>query len=140
MNAAQIETGAANQASIDELRASAAHKKLVQFHVGASGSDYAPCLDKTSFVNALAAFLIGAGDLAFFGCGPWHSAIGWPALRDAVWHDEYDKPLGAPLGDAKLVNGSYTRVFASGTTVTLDTRSWQGKIAWAKWGESVELV
>ena len=36
-----------------------------------------------------------AGEQSYFACGPWHSALEWPALRDHVWHPEYEKPLGA---------------------------------------------
>ena len=36
-----------------------------------------------------------AGEQSYFACGPWHSALEWPALRDNVWHPEYEKPLGA---------------------------------------------
>ena len=49
------------------------------------------------------------------------------------WFEIYDLPLGAPLSDAKLgADGVWRRSFAAGTNVTMDTKTNNGTIAWAK--------
>ena len=53
------------------------------------------------------------------------------AIVSQVWHEEYDRPLGAPLGEATLVGGIYARLFASGTRVTYNASSDVGAIQWA---------
>lgn len=72
----------------------------------------------------LAAFLIAAGKYSYYMCGSFFGAT-------PTWHPVYDLPLGAPLADAKLENGVYTRAFASGTFVTYNTTSESGTIQWA---------
>ena len=133
LNSAQLESGCPELSSFQALRDNAANGKLVQFHVGASASSYAPCADQTQFIGNLATFLVGAGDHAYFGCGPWHTDIGWPALKRAVWHDEYTYKLGKPLGDAVRRGQLLTRKFASGTVASVDTstKPWTGSIKWA---------
>lgn len=72
----------------------------------------------------LAAFLIAAGEYSYYRCGGW-------GHTDVPWYPVYDKKLGAPLGDATLKNGVWTRAFASGTKVTYDTTAEKGSISWA---------
>lgn len=118
VNSAQIEAGGPNQYSLNALRDAAANDKLVQFHIEFGypagpppdfANSYKFCHNKTMFTNALATFLIGAGEHAYFGCFPWHSDIQWPALKTAVWHEEYDRPLGKPLGPAIQTEGGMWR-------------------------------
>ena len=53
------------------------------------------------------------------------------------WSDDYDRPLGNPLGPATNITGpagnatGLRRSFASGTQVTFDMDSRQGHVAWA---------
>ena len=69
-------------------------------------------------------------------CFPWRSDIAWPELRGAVWHEEYDRPLGPPRGAATLLPDGKTlrREFASGTVVTLDTSTqlFSGRFEWGE--------
>eukprot|EP00117_Sycon_ciliatum_P010254 scpid73363/ scgid12223/ len=58
-----------------------------------------PC-NVTVFNTTLAAYLIGAGQYAYYGCTSGFSLeSGW--LR---WFPEYSKPLGAPLSVAKTIS------------------------------------
>ncbi len=43
----------------------------------------------------------------------------------------FERPLGKPVSDAVKKHGVYHRSFASGTTVTFDTSTNKGKVAWA---------
>ena len=54
------------------------------------------------------------------------------------WSEDYDKPLGKPLGPATNITGNsgstttgLERSFESGTKVTFDLESGTGHIAWA---------
>ena len=55
-------------------------------------------------------------------------------LGETPWLPEYDYPLGEPLGEAKASpdNRTFSRAFASGTTVRLDLRTRSAHIAWAR--------
>ena len=76
------------------------------------------------FAFTLAAFLIAAEDTSFFGF-----SRGW-YYNGTTWHDEYDKKLGKPLGDAqKKNNGVHVRRFA-GAVVTLDVAAHRGTVDW----------
>jgi hypothetical protein len=80
------------------------------------------------FLFSLASFLIAASDSSFFG----YSA-GW-YYNGTTWHAEYDKPLGAPTGLAKRGEGAsnmtWSRRFASGTTVRVDVLKHAASIVW----------
>ena len=80
------------------------------------------------FEFTLAAFLIAASDSSFFGYSD-----GW-YFNGTAWHSEYERPLGAPVGPAAagtgLKNMSWSRQFASGTTVELDLLHKTGRIHW----------
>lgn len=76
----------------------------------------------------IAAFLIGAGEYAYFGCGRWNGTK--DDTMPFTWRPEYDKPLGFPKGLAKYSNGVWTRLFASGTEVTFDAKNNKGTIKW----------
>ena len=63
----------------------------------------------------VAGFLVAAGQHSYFGCGDWFYSGG------PLWFsDYYDKPIGNPLGPAKVESKVWTRSFASGTAVVLD--------------------
>ena len=80
------------------------------------------------FLFSLAAFLVVATDSAFFGYSD-----GW-YYSGTEWHDEFERPLGAPLANALqgagLLNMTWTRAFASGTNVTLDVANHAATIVW----------
>jgi len=84
--------------------------------------------------SSLAAFLIGAGENAYYHCAlAWHSEESWPDVPDTWldWLPEYDMPLGEPLGLATKQGAIWTRSFASGTRVEFNSSSNQGSIHWA---------
>lgn len=96
-------------------------------------ASYKPGSTGASFETQLASFLIGAANGMFFGAGSWTCDH---THREGVsWHDEYDRPLGAPLGNA-TVSGprrqTWTRRFAFGTNVTFDAGTGKGAIAWGR--------
>ena len=118
----QIEFFHPNNDSINELMLGVTNGKVMQAHVPVQ-------VDCTGdLTNYLAAFLIGAGDYSYFGCGKWNT------IRDdktaMTWKPEYDKPLGAPRGPAIYNNGVWKREFAKGTSVMFDTTSNTGTIQW----------
>ena len=89
----------------------------------------------------LAAFLIGMGHGSYFGAGKgWHGSGAtacWTWLH--IW-DEYKKPLGKPIGDAVVVQGSpplavWTREFATGTHVLFNGTRAPNRYSWT-WRES----
>jgi hypothetical protein len=79
------------------------------------------------FNTTLAAFLLGAGDNAYYGATFQHgegAAPGDKGWSEPAWdgvRPEYTRKLGAPLGPAKLdaATGVQSRHFKSGTYVTL---------------------
>jgi len=83
----------------------------------------------------IAAFLVAAGQHSYYMCGGWGAG-------SVEWFDEYDLPLGEPLGNAMLDDdGVYHRSFAKGTVVSFDTKSDTGKVQWAKASDrGVEVV
>ena len=79
----------------------------------------------------IAAFLIGAGEYSYFGCGDWYAE--GDNTKPLTWRPEYDKPLGAPKGPVQYRSNAgiiWTRSFASGTEVTFDTKRKKGTITW----------
>jgi hypothetical protein len=85
--------------------------------------------DKCTWSNiehGLAAFLIGAGEKAFFSCGESWEFGSW-----VQWFDQYDYPLGKPVADGvKGKDGVWTRAFQSGTKVRFDPMTKKGSITW----------
>ena len=80
------------------------------------------------FIKNISAFLIGAEKYSYYGCSTnWYIEPDW-----IVWHEQYDKPLGAPIGQAILSDDLYTRSFESGTKVTFNITSNVGTIDWAQ--------
>ena len=100
------------------------------------------------FSDALAAFLIGAGDSHFIGKGFWDDIPSLGGLPDFAdhWDSTFDRPLGPPLGPATYVGrqatyGQWTRRYTSGTEVTstwtanaADPTKWVGTIRWETQG------
>ena len=121
VKAVQIETFKPSNRSIAALMLGAQVGQVVQTHVPGKCS-----VDLTDY---MAAFLIGAGEYSYFGCGGWN-AEGNDTMP-LMWHPEYDKPLGTPKGPAKYASGVWTRSFASGTNVTFDTSKNKGTINWS---------
>jgi len=83
----------------------------------------------------VAGFLVAAEEHSYFGCGPWYEPVEGPQ-----WHDMYDRPLGKPLGSAKVVGDVWTRSFASGTNVTIDFDHHTASIQWADQNERGALA
>ena len=123
VKAVQIEGFRASNNSIQSLLLGAQVGQVMQAHVPVN----VPCSgDLTDYI---AAFLIGAGEYAYFGCGHWYAE--GDDTTPLIWHPEYDKPLGAPKGPAQYNAGVWTRSFASGTEATFDTKTNKGTINWA---------
>ena len=117
---AQIEFFSASNASINELMIGVKNKKFVQAHISERCTN-----DLTDY---MAAFLIGAGENCYFGCGNWDTTG-----NDTVpfmWHPEYDKSLGEPKTPATYKDGIWKREFMSGTEVTFDANRKKGTIVW----------
>lgn len=77
----------------------------------------------------VAGFLVAAGENSYFGCGPWYEPSG--PDQGPHWFEVYDKPLGAPLGPASVVNKVWRRSFESGTNVMVDFNHMNATIQWA---------
>jgi len=133
VSATQIESFAADEDSIILLNQSAALGKLVQAHAGYS-EDSSDNHCSNNVEQALAAFLIGARENSFFGCSrSWN--VDTDPVAD-VWHEEYDRPLGAPTGFAVKNGDVWTRTFSSGTVVTFNAANSTGHIAWSTSGNA----
>jgi hypothetical protein len=129
--AMMVEDFTATEKCITTLQTLATRGLTVQAHAGnyPAGNQ---CVDGDT--NALAAFLIGAGDYHYYHCaGQWSSSGEWPVVKDAWldWLPEYDYKLGAPLGLALKQASLWSRSFASGTRVEFDSSTGNGTIYWA---------
>ena len=104
--------------------------QVVLLHGEVNNAVRDPAALAADFEFALAAFLIASSDTAFFGYSD-----GW-YYNGTTWHPEYDRTLGAPTALAKqgagTANMSWSRAFASGTTVELDVLRRTATINWAK--------
>jgi hypothetical protein len=91
-----IEDFAGSETCIEMLRSATERGLTVQVHAGdlPHGNN---CTHGDT--NALAAFLLGAGDYTYYQCG-WDCDSRWPAVPASCldWLPEFDMPLGAPLG------------------------------------------
>ena len=118
---------------------------------GKKGKKVNQCINGDT--NAMAAFLIAAGEYSYYHCSgdtlpcgtKWSSCQHWPNTGGKdYWLDwllEYDYPLGAPLGSAQKTPSKssssgkglhlWTREFATGTKVAFDAGSGNGTISWA---------
>lgn len=126
-NAVSIEFFTPKQ--IPLLMSLAATKTFVEVHAYI-GDDVA------LFNTTLAAFLVAHGENSYFGAGnTWDTCESWLVPYQIA---EYQKPLGAPKHDAKVVNGTkattYSRAFGSGTHVVLEVPfSAKGSLASCVW-------
>lgn len=114
-----IEGFDANNGSIMQLLTATKNGRGVQAH-SAHG-----CEDVN--VDIVAAFLVGAGPHAYFGCGPWSSS--WMRTPiESSWLKFYDYPLGEPQGPATVSGRVYTRKFGEKVIATFDCSTNTGKI------------
>jgi hypothetical protein len=129
-----IEGFGPSEQRIVQLQVLAKAGKLAKAHYSVGGAG-AGCLDPAVVEHAMAAFLIGAGENAFFSCaagwtgrGPDGSIAPWVA-----WLPQYDRPLGTPVADGvkNSSTGVWTRSFRSGTKVFFDGHTARGQICWA---------
>ena len=100
---------------------------LVEAHTGARAGQGICHSDENSLegIADLAAFLLAAQEYSYFGCSSWEDVPTWPAV--------YDKPLGAPLGQATQdSDGTWHRNFARGTKVSLNYNKKTANIEWGK--------
>jgi hypothetical protein len=75
----------------------------------------------------LACFLIGTGEHCYF-CYTW----GWlPEYGTFDWYPDFDRPLGAPKGDAVQTDWTFPRDFEH-ASVFVDLENRIGKIDWRK--------
>ena len=123
VKAVQIEFFKPNNDSIVELMLGVEVGQVVQVHVPVY-------LDicNGDLTDYIAAFLIGAGEYSYFGCGRWNTSN--DDTSAFIWRPEYDKPLGAPTGPATYRNGVWKRKFSRGTSVKFDTTTKTGTIEW----------
>lgn len=124
VKAVQIEFFENNNDSINSLMLGVEVGQVMQAHVPVK----VPC--KSDLTDYIAAFLIGAGKYCYFGCGNWYAEGN--DTTPLMWHPEYDKPLGDPIGPAKYEAGVWTRNFSSGTKVMFDTNTKKGRIDWSQ--------
>lgn len=117
-----IEGFGPNNASIQELLMNSANGRGVQAH----GRPTEDCL---------AAFLIGAGERAYFGIGGWGE--NGPTFDDH-WMPQFALPLGAPQAAASYnaATKSWTRKFGKGVTVTFEVEGGKGSIVGPGWSGS----
>ena len=100
---------------------------LVDYH-----AQYADVYHSATFNATLAAFLAGAGEYAYYGRGGGWGGNGASACASWLeWPPEFDKPLGAPTAVAsEPAPGVFTRAFASGTHVFINTTKGGGHCVW----------
>jgi hypothetical protein len=106
MSAQQIQDFDVTQAYVDVLRLMASEGKA--FKLYNDGRNGLSCEDAAQRGALLGTFLVGAGDNAYFNCGP-------NCNNDKIY-PEFRKPLGPPLEDARDAAGTgvLTRRFTHG--------------------------
>ena len=140
-----IEDFAGTEHCIERLQTAVYRGLTVQAHAGdlADGDPSGKNTCKLGDTNALAAFLLGAGEYSYYHCAPgWSSVSGFPAVSDywLDWLPVYDKKLGEPRGlGAKGADGMWRRSFASGTRVTFDPKTSAGTITCESQHSCIEL-
>ena len=81
-----------------------------------------PCMPAV-FNASLTAFLIGAGEYAYYACtSGWDVNSGW-----MKWYDEYSKPLGAPESPAKTISSAqgFCKKTTAGSDYVVESRFWE---------------
>ena len=98
VHAMMIEDFAGSEKCIRLLQTVTARGIIAEVHAGNDPADYSCAHGGT---NALAAFLIGAGNYSYYHCANGYSTLAaWPSVKDE-WMDvipEYGYSLGAPSG------------------------------------------
>lgn len=101
--------------------------QVVFMHGEANQSPTPAAPDAHVFTFSLAAYLVAAYDTSFYGYSD-----GW-YYNGTRWHEEYDRPLGSPLGDAvrtpSAKGSKYTRSFEH-ADVTVDVGAYTAAINW----------
>lgn len=140
-----LEDFAASEHCINVLQLVVDRGLAVQAHAGDlpdNSTNQNQCIDGD--VNAMSAFLVGAGEHTYYHCAPgWSSDPKWPSVSDywLDWLPSYDRPLGAPTGrGAKGADGVWRRSFKAGTHVAFDPRHNNGTIWWGDGTVSVGNV
>jgi hypothetical protein len=115
--AAFIQTCKPGQSCLDRMKTCEANQMLCFVHV--EDND-----------DSIATFLIGAYDGAYIVQGSWTDSLQFGAKWKAEhFGKDWTKPLGAPDGPDQKNGTEYTRAFASGTKVWLDS-SGKGRVEW----------
>ena len=122
VKAAMIEYFRANNDSINGLIEGVRKGKVMEAHVPI----FVDC--NGDITDYLAAFLVGAGNYSYFGCGQWSSDDNEPWY----WRPEYSYPLGEPVSAPSYNNGVWRRVFANGVLAMFDTANNKGTIRWSR--------
>ena len=114
-----------NNITITSLRAAAALASTTKSRL------LFECHSDSSSESSMAAFLIGAGVDQYWGFGPWVTQAGG---FESSWLAEYEHPLGEPSSDATYdsTTSIWSRIFASGTSVTFNAKTEQGTITWGQ--------
>ena len=88
--------------------------------------------DPATFNATVAAFLAGMGKYAYYGRGGGWDGVGEQACASWLeWMPEYSRPLGEPAGPAaQPAPGVFTRSFATGTKVFINTTRGGGHCVW----------
>ena len=132
-NGGMMERGGSGQGDIEQLQT------LAERTCGVSNG---PCLvdyhaqyadrDANTFNSTVAAFLAGMGKYAYYGRGGGWGGNGAGACSSWLqWMPEYSKPLGEPTAKAAQPSpGVYTRAFATGTKVFINTTRGGGHCVW----------
>lgn len=132
-----IEDFAASDRCVKVLRLAVERGMAVEVHAGDEVDDGSNATEDQCIngdTNAMAAFLIGAGEYSYYHCAAgWSSDPDWPDVPD-VWLDwlpEYDRPLGEPLAPGEVdQDGVWHRSFSKGTRVLFDGVLGNGTIIW----------
>ena len=133
-----FEDFAASEHCIESLQLAAERGLGVQAHAGDIVDDGTNATENGcghGDINAMAAFLIGAGEYAYYHCAKgWSSDEPWPQRPDVWldWREEYDRPLGQPIanGTKGSHDGIWRRFFSYGTFVEFDSNRGNGTIWW----------
>ena len=91
---------------VDSLRLLASEGKGLLLYDDGARKKRLDCSDDTQRGMLIGAFLVAAGNNSYFNCGP--------NCNNSHIYPEFEKPLGAPLEQARSVHGTLTRRFARG--------------------------
>lgn len=123
-----LENFTSDEPGILLLQGYAAQGLIVHAHAGFAQA-FGYCAG-ANLTNALAVFLIGAGDASYFLCCTSYR-VDFPESDVFDYQEAYMQPLGPPHGLGTKNGTVWARVFgAGGTLVTFDTSTNMGAIAW----------